>query len=211
MLKLSETQKNALYHCANVAMTRVVRYGNSRADAWVDASRSISHKATIDALIVRGLFEKGTLTKKGIAAAKEIFAETFPDKGKDFSWNKEVSEAVKRRNDYDAAKKKARADWQQYLDSLPIPDGYKPPLGNTLSIEWRSVEFSYAPTIQISDKNAPFMNGGRYKKPAWEMSFSTGSGMDAEAVRIFKEALDFAQTVMTTLEVRYANEEVIDS
>lgn len=204
---LSKSQKDALYHVANVVMTAVVHGGEKAAEAWKNASSEIDHKATVRVFTRKGLLADGILTAEGIQAAKDVWAETFADKG--VTWDQETTAARKRKKKHDETVQRRYDEWNAYLSTLPVPDGYRPAAGAPYHVEWKPEEFAYAPTIQIHDKNTPYMGEGRYKSAEWEMGFSTGSGMDAEAVRLFKEALDIAQTTMIALEARHADDPVV--
>lgn len=208
MVELSDSQKGTLYRVANAAMLGIVHGHKGDDMAWKDAfGQACNHKATIKAFIGKGLVGSQylKLTAEGIQVAKEIWASDNADT----SWDAQVSLSIKERDKDRSERKQAQDEWRDFLESLPVPEGYQAAEGRSpFNLEWRTEEFAYAPTISICDPNAPFMKGARYKKPEWQMSFSTGSQMDAQAVRIFKQALDIAHIVMSTLEVRYADEEV---
>lgn len=205
-MKLSDPQKDALYDGAVHVMIAIVKSKENHDEAW-NAYEVRGTKATLRVLREKDLImENNHLTMKGIATAKEIYSETFPEKG---DWDTEVASSVIEQKELEMREESERKEWKEWAASLSVPEGYQPPICTPWRIEWRTVDWAYAPSISIDDRNAPFSRGEkRYKPCQWEMTFSTGSGMDNEAVRIFKQALDFASIVLAKLEARHANEEV---
>lgn len=209
MYDLSETQKDALDHAANAARVRVVG-GDEPIDAWGIASKVIGHKSTIGALTAKGLFKNGALTAKGIKAAKRVWKETSLEG----TWDESVIRSTKKREVIAAREAKVRDEWNRAVAEFPVPEGYQEPRKESpFQIEYRAIEFAHMPTISLYDKTAPYGFGskeGRYKPADWIMNVGAVGEMDRETIKLFINALDMISTIMTTLEIRHADDPVLE-
>lgn len=198
-MELTENQSNVLYTVAQAAQVNVVHSRQDEGTAWETAfNRYCDDKRVRNALAKRGIVTDDKLNLAGLAQAKKIWTEA--GKEDEPNWDHATAQGVIKREEEAIKDKADREAWRAYVKTFPVPEGYVEPIPwAPFSIEWKTADFSYAPTISISDNNYGF-GADPEKGHDYRMSFSTGSSMKPEAVAHFKAALDIAHKVMVELQ-----------
>ena len=193
---LTKNQKDALYMVAQIAQVEIVHNRRDPELAWeVGFERHISHQGTRNALAKKSLVANDKLTLLGRETAKKLWT----DAGDEGTWDHCTAKGVCQREEEFAQKRNELEAWRTYLTTLPVPESYQAPRAyGSRHIEWKTVEFAYAPTITVGDENSGF-GADPEKGPKWRLSVSSGSQMNDEAAAAFHAALTLAVQTMDEL------------